>query len=510
MLFIVIILYLFQGFFNADAARLSTIFPRQTSTDLGAPQECICPNTRSNWDIVWSCLATIFVCTWVSVHPNIPALGEPWWRKSFRRMGLMFWSIIAPELILYWAAKQWAAAQKLATKYKEHRWTMSHGYFIQMGGFMLYDNNKAIGVLDPDKLDRLIEDGKIVMPQTTEQEIQDRSKSDGLSKALVVIQTTWFIGQCIARKAQSLIITELELATLAFAAVNGVMYMFWWFKPLDVQTTVRVDLLLPNSQKPDVQVEPEVVQGDDISPIPREFRSGDLELILTPGRISEIGRDDVPAGPTEIKNEHENLVPSLDVSSRPNQSIKNSKFQGLCPSVWWLVSGILFRWPATGVDAVINSDRIDKGAMGVPMFYTSYTDSLPTDKQYEETYAGFIVFYSLPFVGILFGAIHCAGWGFSFPSLIEANTWQTSSAIITSVPAKFGDYFFVPKSLENNILVQKIPGLLISLFFYVIGGALPFYILARLALLVVALTTLRDLPPEALETVKWTLFLPHI
>ncbi|KDR79743.1 hypothetical protein GALMADRAFT_62095 [Galerina marginata CBS 339.88] len=492
MLLIVITLYLLQGFFNADAAPLSTIFPRQTSTDLGAPQECICANTRLRWDIVWSCLATIFVCTWVSVHPNIPALGEPWWKKLIRRLELMIWSIIAPELILFWAAQQWAAARKLARKYKEHRWTTSHGYFIQMGGFMLYDNNKPIGVLSPNELDRLIKEEKVAMPQTTEQEIQDRSKSDGLSKALVIIQTTWFISQCIARRVQGLIITELELATLAFASVNGVMYMFWWFKPLDVQTTVRVDLLLLSPQRPKVPVDPEVVQETEI--------------------------------------ECENLIPSSEVSSRPYKSIKDSKFQDLCSSVWWLISGILFRWPTTGVRAVLTrirdifkSDEIDKGAVGVPMFYTSYTGSLSTKQQYEETYAAFIVFYSLPSVGILFGAIHCAGWGFSFPSLIEANTWRVSSAIITSVPAillvlgiyssfqdKFGDDFFVPKSLENNFLVQKIPGFLFSLFAVVTVFPLPFYILARLALLVVALTTLWDLPPEALATVEWTLFLPHI
>ena len=34
--------------------------------------------------------------------------------------------------------------------------------------------------------------------------------------------------------------TELELATLAFAALNGFMYFFWWNKPLDVRTTVPV------------------------------------------------------------------------------------------------------------------------------------------------------------------------------------------------------------------------------------------------------------------------------
>ncbi|KAJ7219854.1 hypothetical protein C8J57DRAFT_1095103 [Mycena rebaudengoi] len=29
-------------------------------------------NCRKLFDIVWGCLVTIFACTWVSVHPNVP------------------------------------------------------------------------------------------------------------------------------------------------------------------------------------------------------------------------------------------------------------------------------------------------------------------------------------------------------------------------------------------------------------------------------------------------------
>ncbi|KDR70361.1 hypothetical protein GALMADRAFT_24345, partial [Galerina marginata CBS 339.88] len=454
-------------------------------------------NTRSRWDIVWSCLATIFVCTWVSVHPNIPPLGESWWKKSFRRLELMFWSIIAPELMIFWATNQWTAARILAKKYKEYGWTMSHGYFIQMGGFMLYDNNKPIGVLDPDELDRLIEDGKIVMPRTTEQEIQDRSKSDGLSKALVVIQTTWFIGQCIARRAKGLITTELELATLAFAAVNGFMYMFWWFKPLDVQTTVRVDLCPPRLQN--VPVDPAVLEANvdktDISHIQQEFPSSELALPPTPSSITELRRNNMTRG----------LIGKPYIRS----------------SVWWLMSGILFRWPAYGIKALITrvreiilSNTIDKGAMGVPMFYVSGISN--EFKGWE----WLPVAISIPFVGILFGAIHLAAWNFSFPSLIETNIWRVSSLIITSVPVMYlvveiyvfflVDYPVLPKSLKNNSRVQKMLNFLGSFMLVVLSAALLLYIVARLALLVVALTTLRDLPPEALAAVKWTLFLPHI
>ncbi|KAI9455650.1 hypothetical protein F5148DRAFT_984709 [Russula earlei] len=41
--------------------------------------------------------------------------------------------------------------------------------------------------------------------------------------------------QCIARGVQDLPITELELITVAFVALNFLMYILWWDKPLNVQ-----------------------------------------------------------------------------------------------------------------------------------------------------------------------------------------------------------------------------------------------------------------------------------
>ena len=120
---------------------------------------------------------------------------------------------------------------------------MTHGYFIQMGGFMLYEGKVRKGVLSPEKFAALLQQRRIEMPTITADEIQDRSKGDGLTKAIVIIQTTWFVVQVIARRIENLLITQLELITLAFAVLNGVMYFFWWNKPLNVQSTVPVYLI---------------------------------------------------------------------------------------------------------------------------------------------------------------------------------------------------------------------------------------------------------------------------
>ena len=76
------------------------------------------------------------------------------------------------------------------------------------------------GVLRFWNFRKLLQEHKIDFPSTTEEEIDDRSKGDALSKGIALLQITWFIIQLIARRVQGLTITELELTTAALAGLN--------------------------------------------------------------------------------------------------------------------------------------------------------------------------------------------------------------------------------------------------------------------------------------------------
>ena len=80
----------------------ASIFIRDDSTDADAD--------RTVWDILWSCLATTFAVTWVSVHPNVPVLEETSWMVLKRRIFLMVLALLAPEVMIMWAFKQWRGA----------------------------------------------------------------------------------------------------------------------------------------------------------------------------------------------------------------------------------------------------------------------------------------------------------------------------------------------------------------------------------------------------------------
>ena len=133
----------------------------------------------------------------------------------------------------------------------ERGWTKTHGHFIQMGGFTLFEGNVAKGVLSPEKFAQLLMAEKIEFPTVTVEEIEDRSKADGFSKTIALGQTLWFVAQCLARRAQHLDLTLIELLTLSLAVLNGLMYFLWWNKPLDIRCPIHVYLLNKPNQLSD-------------------------------------------------------------------------------------------------------------------------------------------------------------------------------------------------------------------------------------------------------------------
>ena len=74
----------------------------------------------------------------------------------------------------------------------------------------------------------------------TKSEILDKSKGDALGKLFTVLQTTWFIVQYLERWAARQPRTQLEAMTLAYAAVNILIYALWWDKPLNIQEPIYV------------------------------------------------------------------------------------------------------------------------------------------------------------------------------------------------------------------------------------------------------------------------------
>ncbi|KAF9463615.1 hypothetical protein BDZ94DRAFT_1258701 [Collybia nuda] len=204
----------------------SRLFISSTCTDIG---DC-----RTLSSIILSCLATLVACTWASVHPNVPKplIGRR--KLVFHRWRLMMLAVIAPEVIVVWALRQRMVASKLSEDFAGLGMTMTHGFFVSMGGFTMAQG-PYLRPIPP----HIIGPGKPVNPNSImsirDYQIHDRSKGDEITKGLALLQTGWFMAQCIARRVESLPLTELELVTIAFSSLNFVIYAVWWDKPLDVR-----------------------------------------------------------------------------------------------------------------------------------------------------------------------------------------------------------------------------------------------------------------------------------
>ena len=121
MLFLLFLYYLIQHP-SIDAGPIPTVENRSLTgnhcSDLG--------HCRTIWNIVWSCLVTIFSCTWVAVHPNVPYpkkreggwfqiwIRDPLLSFTEHRLPLLVCALLVPEFILTWAIRQFLRARKIA------------------------------------------------------------------------------------------------------------------------------------------------------------------------------------------------------------------------------------------------------------------------------------------------------------------------------------------------------------------------------------------------------------
>ncbi|KAF7370041.1 hypothetical protein MSAN_00634100 [Mycena sanguinolenta] len=187
---------------------------------------------RTLFNVVCSCLATVFACTWVSLHPNVPPPGQSRLQLFWRRLKLMLIAVIAPEIMVGFAARQRLGAHILS---KEFKFSATHGIFFCMGGFV-----SSAGL--PIATIKQLEDPALqeIIRNINEEDIRDRSKGDALSKGVALLQVLWFTVQCFARAHQHLAVTQLEVATLAFAVVNIFIWLLWWNKPLNVRRPIVI------------------------------------------------------------------------------------------------------------------------------------------------------------------------------------------------------------------------------------------------------------------------------
>ncbi|PBK58901.1 hypothetical protein ARMSODRAFT_899957, partial [Armillaria solidipes] len=214
-------------------------FGAQTSPDDNKGVPACIEDQRTVLGILWRCLTTIFACTWLAVHPNVP--GRNVTTKgaiscAIERTKIIVVTILAPEITIAWAAEQFLVAWNL--RHSEclisSGLTLAHGFLLSMGGFYYTRKYEILHQALDDRNTTSTPLSSSPPSSVHEKTIEDKSKGDALSKTFSILQISWFVVQCVARAIQHLPITLLEMTALAFAGLSMIMYLLWWYKPLNM------------------------------------------------------------------------------------------------------------------------------------------------------------------------------------------------------------------------------------------------------------------------------------
>ncbi|KAF4616639.1 hypothetical protein D9613_008300 [Agrocybe pediades] len=561
-----------DSFSSIPDALFSSNFPRDADPTPPCPRQRI--------EIIWTCVATILAASWVSVHPNIPDVKESKIKKTLRRIELMIWAIITPELIIFWAMRQWYGARLMEREFavvqhtklepltrkilrtlkelgdqlchfrasedeeripltreppremKRVKWTRTHSFFLQMGGFMLREEGKKDRVLGWKALKEYYKQGRLDLSDITEDRINDHSKADGFAKGLALLQMFWFITQCVARFFdENLILTELELATGALALLSLVMYLSWWNKPFNAEVPITITLLpagsidtspipIPDADNPNIPHADSPVESthssghrgiDEENPSNLHLRQSDSVYPpashLGSAEDSNAAFAPPPNPPPNPQSAHSRAhsvsgsqrtdLPSLSPTIESDKSSEGEQ--------WWFL--FLRIDEITGNNKTNSDIPGDSAVTSVPSFY-----AVPTNSYTAIWQTGLTSFSA----AALFGSIHCIGWSskIMFTSHATLLAWRIASAVITASPVVW--CLMVIFGYVSQIFKDR--SMLLERMFYYFAmscgivsiATIPVYITARLALLVLALVELQHVPPGALANIQWANVLPFI
>jgi hypothetical protein len=326
-------------------------------------------------------------------------------------------------------------------------WTIKHGFLLEMHG-LVKDTGKV--VLDVDEISEHLD--------ITEEEVDARSQSDFFTKLLATIQTTWFILQCLVRWKARLPVTELEVLTLTFALLNIAIYYMWRNKP----------------------------QGMSLA-IPMRRTCAQC------GACKECGSS------MERNAEKEDTSISI-YSEETSVATATIEEEDGSPLLEKLISG---RQSFTSLRECASASTVATNKMRFELLYTS-------QRVAGENGGTHALYFSLMMLTV--GSLHLIPLWSSFPSSIEKYLWQYCTIWATIWPIIAGCLqLWAAKSQSHHRpfpdAVARVLNLSVFLFCKLLTVS---YGLARYTIIVLAFTTLRNIPPDAYRNIEWTTFIPHI
>lgn len=398
---------------------------------------------------------------------------------------------LGPEFLLFLAIAQWESASRSLHEF--HRlghteWSMKHAFFADMGGFVLSTGDGVTFPLTAKQLHYLLVEGYIkeaVFEQKvmlSKRVIDDKNKTDSLVRALTILQILWFVVNCIARVAQALTVTTLELTTLGFIVTTVAVSFFWAHKPSDIGTASHLTI---DATVAEIHFNAGDVASQEWFRTPLDFvndRESYFTLYWTysVNMIQKVHLLPVRTRRPITSIPDDNMPSLFDTSVRAQ--IIGSLFSLFCFAI--NISGWNFWFPST---LERHLWRISSIVLLVTM-YVGVSTQIYLVYIHESLKKGFQVLKSGDTVVDSRTAPHA---GRTATKNLLDKCRNLAARLRNLTPNK--DPAF---AAELKVLIVFFPGLTL-------------YVLARAYLMIEDVISLRSLPANAYETVNWAQFLPH-
>lgn len=219
---------------------------------------------RGTTSLLLQSLSTIFLCVYTALHFNIPVRPLSKWAILVRKTIFVTIILIAPELLPFNAFNDWYCARMLRKGCKASigsDLSMKQIHYLLSGGVQISasteDHNKALEIellviIDQVGLVPSYSGNKhqefrkfwntVIARLPSDSELDDKSKSDIVGKAITCLQAGKSLVLIIGRLIYGLEISLLEVTTAAYTILALLSYAFWYKKPYNIATYQTVEL----------------------------------------------------------------------------------------------------------------------------------------------------------------------------------------------------------------------------------------------------------------------------